>query len=207
MSGQTQNPYLEKALDRELFHSEFEIRTSWHVITGASCSGKTTLINQLVERGYQTVPESGRQYVEQELAKGYTLKQVREDLAAFTRCIYTMMLKHERNLPAGQVVFLDRALPDSFSFFRYAGMDPNDILADCLYFRYASVFILDRLPYKQDGVRAGGDPTAQYFDAWIERDYLALGYDVVRVPVLQPAERLAFVLDILTNKLDALEKQ
>jgi predicted ATPase len=197
MSAQIQNPYLEKALDLDLFYSDFEIRTNWHVITGASCSGKTTLINQLAERGYQTVPESGRQFVKQELAKGYTLAQVRADLAAFTRCIYTMMLNHEHNLPTEPIAFLDRALPDSFSFFRYAGMDPNEILADCLQFRYASVFILDRLPYKQDGVRAGGDPTAAYFDAWIERDYLALEYDVVRVPVLQPAERLAFVLDML----------
>ena len=207
MSGQIQNPFHEIALDSDLLHSEFKFQTNWHVITGASCSGKTTLINQLAGSGYQTVPESGRQYVEQELIKGYTLEQVREDRAAFTRSIYAIMVNSEHNLPAEQVTFLDRALPDSFSFFRYAGMDPNDILADCFHFRYASVFILDRLPYEQDGVRAGGDPTAAYFDAWIERDYLALGYQVVRVPVLQPAERLAFVLDMLSNKSDALEEQ
>jgi predicted ATPase len=207
MSGQIHNPFHGIALDRDLIQSEFKFQTNWHVITGASCSGKTTLINQLAERGYRTVPEAGRQYVEQELAKGYMLEQIRADLAVFTRRIYTMMLNQERNLPVGEVAFLDRALPDSFSFFRYAGIDPNDILADCLYFRYASVFILDRLPYKRDGVRAGGDPTAKYFDAWIERDYLAFGYDVVRVPVLQPAERLAFVLDLFTNNSDALENQ
>jgi predicted ATPase len=62
------------------------------------------------------------------------------------------------------------------------------------------VFILDRLPYQQDEVRAGNDETAAYFESWMLRDYSALGYNVVRVPVLPPEERLAFVLERLSEQ-------
>lgn len=38
-------------------------------------------------------------------------------------------------------------------------------------------------------------------DEWLVRDYSALGYRVVRVPVLSPQERLAFVLERLAEQV------
>ena len=35
------------------------IATNWHVITGAPCSGKTTVIRELERRGYSVVHEGG----------------------------------------------------------------------------------------------------------------------------------------------------
>ena len=35
---------------------------------------------------------------------------------------------------------------------------------------------------------------------WHGRDYSALGYNVIRVPVLPPQERLAFVLERLSEQ-------
>jgi predicted ATPase len=61
--------------------------------------------------------------------------------------------------------------------------------------------MLNRLPYQRDGVRAGDDETAAYIEAWMLRDYSALGYNVVRVPVLSPEERLAFVLEKLSEQV------
>jgi predicted ATPase len=58
--------------------------------------------------------------------------------------------------------------------------------------------MLNRFPYKRDGVRAGDDAYAAYFESWASRDYDALGYNVVWVPVLPPKERLAFVLERLS---------
>jgi predicted ATPase len=158
------------------------------------------MIELLAQEGFQTVPETARQFIESELAKGRTIDEIRADRAAMTRQIYDMWVEVERGLGAAEVLFLDRGLPDSFAFFRFAGMDPNAIVSDCLQHRYASVFMLDRLPYLRDGVRAGDDETADYFDAWMERDYSALGYKVIRVPVLPPDERLAFVIDRLSER-------
>jgi predicted ATPase len=195
----SQQDFRDTELDPEILLTPFKVQTNWHVITGASCSGKTTLIDHLANKGFQTVQEAGRQYFERELAKGRTMDEIRQDRATFTRQVYAMMLERERTLRPAEVIFLDRALPDAFAFFRFAGINPNEILSDCLKNRYASVFILDRLTYQKDGIRAGDEMYAEAFDLWMSRDYRALGYNVVRVPVLQPEERLAFVLERLSD--------
>jgi len=176
------------------------VQTNWHVITGAPCCGKTTLIDQLADQGFRTVPETGRAYVEREMARGRTLDEIRESEATFARGIKDMQLAIERGLPAHEVVFLDRALPDALAYYRASGLNPNQILSDCFHHRYASVFVLDRLCLLQDGVRTEDDATAGFLDEWLARDYGVLGYSVVRVPVLSHAERLAFVLERLSEQ-------
>jgi predicted ATPase len=200
MTGSSQHDFRDAELDPDLLSTPFRVQTNWHVITGAPCSGKTTLIDQLADKGLQTAPESGRQFFEKELAKGRTIEEIREDQATLTCQIYDMMLKHERKLRATEITFLDRGLPDAFGFYRFAGMNPNNILLDSFQYRYASVFVLNRFPYQQDGVRVADDALADFYETWTLRDYSALGYNVVRVPVLSPEERLAFVLERLTEQ-------
>ena len=199
MHGNSQTDFKATELDPDILATPFRIQTNWHVITGASSSGKTTLIDQLANKGFQTFSEVGRQYFERELAKGRTIDEIREDRATLTRQVYDLWLKINDGLRATEVTFLDRGLPDALSFYRFAGMNPNGILPDCFQHRYASVFMLNRLPYQQDGIRGGDDSTAAYFDSWMERDYSALRYNVVRVPVLSPEERLAFILERLPD--------
>jgi predicted ATPase len=199
LPGNTQYEFRNSALNPHLVSTPFKVQTSWHVITGASCSGKTTLIDQLAEHGFKTVPEVARDYIEREKAKGLTIEEIRADQAALTRQVYQMMIEREQRLRTIETAFLDRGLPDACAFFRYAGMDPNQVLLDCFQYRYASVFLLDRLPYQRDGVRAADDETAEYFDAWMSRDYHTLGYEVLRVPVLAPEDRLDYVLQKLSK--------
>jgi len=200
MPGHSQPDTKNTPLDADLLQTSFRVRTNWHVITGASSSGKTTLIDRLSEQGFRTVPEAGRQFFEKELAKGRSIEEIRQDRAAMTRQIYALWLKLNQKLQPGELMFLDRGLPDALSFYRFAGMNPNQILLDCFQHRYASVFILDRLPYQQDGIRGGDDTSAAYFDSWMERDYSALGYEIVRVPVIPPDERTAFILGSLSDR-------
>ena len=197
MLDSPQHNFKTMMLDSNLLSTPFKVQTNWHVITGASCSGKTTIINQLADKGFQTVPEVARQYFEKELAKGRTIDEIRKDRVAITNQVYDLWLKLNRQLRVTEVTFLDRGLPDALAFYRFAGLNPNEILPDCFQYRYASVFLLNRLPYQRDGVRAGDDATAAYFESWTLSDYSALGYNVVRVPVLSPEERLSFILERL----------
>jgi predicted ATPase len=170
------------------------------VITGAPCCGKTTLINLLAGKGFQTVPEIGREYIEREMAKGRTIDEIRESEVDFCYRIRDMTLERESGLRAKERFFLDRALPDCLTFYRLAGLDPNQVLPQCFHHQYASVFVLDRFPFQLDGVRIEGDAASGFADEWLARDYGALGYSVVRVPVLSPEERLAFVLNSLAER-------
>ena len=183
------------SLDPDLLLTPFKVQTNWHVITGAPCSGKTTLVDRVAAEGFLSVPEVGRQYIEREIARGRTIDEIRASEATFAGLIKDMQLEIECGLNPAEVIFLDRALPDCLAYFRLAGQNPNKILPDCFHHRYASVFVLDRLPVQHDGVRTEDDVTADHLDEWLARDYSALGYAVVRVPVLPPEERLAFVIE------------
>jgi predicted ATPase len=187
------------ALDPELLATPFRVQTNWHVITGAICCGKTTLIDLLADRGFQTLPETSRQYIEGEVAKGRTLEEIFAS-DADERALTNWQRRAEHGLRATDVVFLDRALPDYLWFWRLQGLDPNELLADCLHHRYASVFILDMLPLELDGARLPDDAYTVLLDEWLVRDYSALGYRIVRVPALSPQERLGFVLERLSEQ-------
>lgn len=200
MLDNPQHDYRTTELDPDLLLTSFSVQTNWHVISGAPCCGKTTLIDQLGDKGFRTVPEVGRQYIEREMARGRTIDEIRENEATFARSIKDMQLEIEHGLHANDVVFLDRAFPDALAYFRVVGLDSNEILLECFHRRYASVFVLDRLPLQQDDVRTEDDAIAGFLDEWLARDYSALGYSVVRVPVLSPQERLAFVLERLSEQ-------
>jgi predicted ATPase len=63
------------------------------------------------------------------------------------------------------------------------------------------VFVLDRIPVQRaDALGPEDEAAARFLDEWHARDYRALGYDVIRVPVLSPKERLAFVLNRLAER-------
>jgi len=200
MQDRSQQAYIAAELDAQLLATPFRIQTKWHVITGTISSGKSTLIEQLAAQGYQTVPEAARGYIDQELAKGRTIDEIRGDTTALQRGINNMWLSYEQGYRADDMLFLDRAFPDALAFSRVNGLDPNEYLAGCFTYRYASVFILEALPLHLDGVRYHDVPTAELIDAWLVRDYTALGYQLVRVPVMPVDERAAFILERLTEQ-------
>jgi predicted ATPase len=150
----------------------------------------------LAEVGFATAPETARMYFESEMAKGRTSQEIRDSGHLVQQGIFEMQQDLENRLRPNQMVFLDRGLPDSLTFDRVYGLDPDELLPDCFKHYYASVFILDLLPFRRE-IRLGleGEKPAQFIDKWLERDYASLGYSVIRVPVLPPQERLDFVLD------------
>ena len=178
-----------------LLSPPFNTQTKWRVITGAPCSGKTTLLNQLAEIGFQTAPEIARAYFETEIAKGKKIEEIRKDDADLQRRFHSLQMKLETGLPTEEIIYLDRAIPDAITFYRLFNIDPTEILRDCFHFQYASIFILDRIPTGREHTLGPEDESsANFLDQWLQQDYHALGYRVVRVPALPPEESLTIVL-------------
>ena len=187
-------------LDPLLLSKPFGVQTKWYVLTGAACVGKTTMVNMLADQGYSIIPESAREYFDNELAKGRTLQQICQEGSTVQREIARLQISCERRSKPATEAFLDRALPDSLTFFRVFDMDPNEILPACFQHRYANVFILSRLPFgRRKTLGPEDEATSDFLDEWLVRDYSDLGYNVIRVPVLPPQERLAFILDHVSD--------
>ncbi len=192
--------FLMTALDPELLSTPFKVRTNWHVITGAPSSGKTTLINLIKKQGFNTSPEPARMFIERELSKGFTIEYVQKALKTLNRAIANFHLAIEAQLQVNETIFLDRGFPDCLPYHRIHGLNPNELLDDCFHHKYKSVFILQRLPFQQDGVRYENDKIAEFHQSWLLKDYHALGYKPILVPLLSPEERLRFILEKLSEQ-------
>jgi predicted ATPase len=200
MPGSSQPDFKTIELDADLLATPFGMHTNWHVITGAPSCGKTTLINLLADKGFRTAPEGARLYLEREMARGRTMEGIRSNKVNLQRSMKDMQLEIERGLQANDCIFLDRAIPDYLAWYRFFGVNPNEFLQECFLHRYASVFLLDRLPLQHDGLRYKDAALQDFTEEWHTRDYSALGYRITRVPVMPPEERLAFILRVLTVK-------
>jgi len=168
--------------------------TNWYVITGAPCSGKTSVIRELERLGYRVVHEVARAYIDAQLNKGKNLKQIKGNGLAFEHHILNCKVEIEASLAQDDVVFLDRALPDSIAYFKKEGLDPNEPLEKSKAVRYKKVFLLERLVFEKDPVRSEDEASALELERLIKDSYQMLGYDVVCVPVLSIQERTEFIL-------------
>jgi predicted ATPase len=169
-------------------------QTDWCVITGAPCSGKTSVVRELQRRGHRIVDEVARSFIDAELAKGRSLKEIKADVLSFERDILKRKLDIETTLPADELVFLDRAVPDSIAYFLLEGLDPVEPLMKGRIFRYRRIFLFDRLLIEHDRVRSENDAMAARIDSLLENAYRSLEYDVLRIPVLPVAQRTDYIL-------------
>ena len=172
-------------------------QTGWCVITGAPCSGKTSVIGELQRRGHRSVDEVARSFIDTELGKGRSLGEIKADILSFEREILERKLSIEATLPTDELIFLDRAVPDSIAYFLLEGLDPVEPLSKSRIFRYRKIFLFDRLQLERDRARSEDDAKAGRIDSLLENAYRRLGYDVVRIPVLPVVQRADLVLKIL----------
>lgn len=199
-----------RAAEHELAPADYFLhQTEWVAITGASSSGKSSLIDELDARGLPVRRECATDYFgEQKRACGLSVRQlfaanrVRQTKSDIDRRAFFS----ELDLDLSLCQYLDRAAPDQIFFDRLLGIDPYAFLPYVFFHRCRAVFILERLPYKRDPHRmehlsgasdAELDRQMQDADLSLEAIYRDLGYDPIRVPKVPVSERADFILERL----------
>jgi predicted ATPase len=170
---------------------------NWYVITGAPSSGKTSVICELERLDYRVVHEVARAFIDEELKKGKTIEQIKADELAFERHILYKKIKIEESLPKKEIIFLDRAVPDSIAYFKSAGLNPNEPVKKSKLVRYKKIFLFERLEFEKDRVRSENQLKAAEIELLLEKAYQMLDYDIVYVPVLSIQKRTDFILQHL----------
>lgn len=175
------------------------VHTNWVAIIGAPSSGKSSVIDELAARGYQTEPEVARAYIEERLAAGASLDEVRgpDGIQHMQRQIFARSVTRDEQLDPAALIFFDRGLGDAIFYYQRAGLDPAPVWEISRHYRYRAVFMLARLPITADNIRTEDDAAAQQMQDAFLHDYRALGYDVTMVPVMPIAERADFILQHL----------
>jgi len=165
-----------------------------YAIVGAPCSGKTTTINILKEKGYNVVEEMAREIVKEEQAKkgGSLFPWI--VVHKFQLKILRKYLEAEDRFKEG-VVFSDRGIGDGLAYYYHEVVTPpKELINEVKKKRYNKVFYLDALEYKSDRQRNEGKEVASRVGRKILETYRKFGYKVVIVPVMSVEERVDFIL-------------
>lgn len=169
-------------------------QTNWCIITGAPCSGKTAVINEIERRGIRVIHEVARAYIDRQLKKGLQLSQIKTDALQFERHILLEKVRIQASLPATATIFLDRGVPDSIAYFKLEGLDPTESLRHSRSVRYRRIFFFERLDFSIDDVRSENEKMAARLNDLLIEAYLQMGYDIEMVPVMPVKDRTEMVL-------------
>lgn len=173
------------------------------VLTGCSGSGKSSLLAALGQRGFQVVPEAGRQIVRQQMAIGGDALPW-QDAAAFVELAATLtMAQFDAVRPGMKPVVFDRSIVDLVSFLDHKGLPvPEHLTRALALYRYASP-VLVTSPwqgiYVDDGERMKSfeEAVAEYETlAWW---YRAEHYALVEVPQAGIEQRADFCERLLRS--------
>ncbi len=172
---------------------------NWYVVTGGPSAGKTTTIEVLEERGYRVVYEVARIYIDQEIAKGKTIEEIRENDLFFQEEILKMKIKTEKELPKEEVIFFDRGIPDTDAYYKLCGRK-NDLfllkaIENCY---YKKVFLLDLLDMEKDYARTETREEQIKIHNLLEKSYKKTTFPIIEVPKMKSKqERVDFLLNNL----------
>lgn len=166
------------------------------VLSGCSGAGKSSLLTELVSRGFEVQPEAGRQIVKEQLRVGGDALPWLNDAKFTDLLISRATLQFNVATLKGKTVVFDRSIIDSLAYLEHMKRDvPSYLLNAVELYRYAKrVFLLP--PWEEiftnDAERkhSFADARAQY-DSLI-KTYQRLGYETLEIPKMSVPERVDF---------------
>ena len=171
------------------------------VITGGPGTGKTSLINELKQRGYACIEEISRQVTLEARENGV------DQLFLTQPLLFSELLLKGRTNQFNEVksltdnhVFMDRGIPDVIAYMDYAQSTyPDFFEKSCKTNIYDYVFILSPWQeiYVSDNERYENFDQAIEIHKFLVNTYNRFGYDLTDVPFNSINKRTDFIIDTL----------
>ena len=173
------------------------------VIIGGPGTGKTTIIDGLVQNGYCCYPEISRQVTAQAQQQG--IEQLfLENPLLFSELLLEGRKKqfHDAHQEPHNIVFLDRGISDVLAYMHYIGDSyPPFFDAVCKEHIYTKIFILPPWEdiYVSDQERYENFEQAQLIHDHLVETYQKYGYQLIEVPKDTVDKRILFILEQISN--------
>lgn len=173
------------------------------VIIGGPGTGKTTIIDGLLERGHCCFPEISREITLE--AKKQGIEQLfLENPLLFSELLLEGRKKqyHQALKEKSPVVFIDRGIPDVLAYMHYIG-DAYPAFFDeaCREHKYTKIFILPpwEAIYESDDARYENYEQATLIYKHLKETYEGYDYSLIEVPKDTVDNRILFILEHLSN--------
>ena len=167
-------------------------------ILGGPATGKSTLIDELKNRGFCCYPEISRQVTIDAQKNGIDQLFLTEPLL-FSKLLIEGRIKQfddALNEPH-KIVFLDRGIPDVLAYMDFIGNDyPTGFIQFCENKKYTKAFILPlwKEIYVSDNERYESFEEAIAIQKHLISTYKKFGYELIEVPKDTVKNRADFVL-------------
>lgn len=168
------------------------------VITGGPCSGKTTLIDKLSDKGYKTRREPAREVLRKYREKGKDPEKNRHEVQ---REIMEKVKERDQAIRSNEKVILDVGIPEGIAYFKSSGLEvPTWLLEESKQTEYDKVILLEQIPdHVKDEVRKEGEEKAKELSEEIETIYQELGYNIEKIPFDDLEKRALMVEEIIES--------
>lgn len=171
------------------------------VITGGPGTGKSSIIEELKQRGHLCFDEISRQVTLEARKNGI------EQLFLTQPLLFSQMLLEGRakqfkdaNNHENATVFLDRGLPDVLAYMDYFGSDyPEDFVHTCQNSTYDAVFILAPWQeiFQSDSVRYETFEQSEVIHQHLLKTYKNFNYYLIDIPFDTVKKRTDFIIESL----------
>ncbi|GAB1308986.1 ATP-binding protein [Urechidicola sp. KH5] len=171
------------------------------VITGGPGTGKTTVINELIDRGYSCKTEISRQVTLAAREEGIEQLFLTDPLLFSEKLLEGRAAQYlEADKTEDSLVFFDRGLPDVHAYMNFTNTEyPPLYETTCKAHPYTKVFIMP--PWKEiytcDNERYEDYKTSVALYKYLKKGYEELGYHLIEVPTGTVEFRTDFILKSL----------
>lgn len=174
------------------------------VLSGGPGIGKTTVLKELRNRGYQTIPETFTSLFEQAVAHN-ALDSFFNGPQVLPSILLTEQLRMESLLSPAIPAFLDRSAVDIIAYGDFFNTPMSEEMRDQSERNYDLIFFLEPLPeylYENTEVRKESREEALKIHGLLKAAYLQAGYmphQLIEIPFGTPYERAQYILDEIAH--------
>jgi predicted ATPase len=171
------------------------------VLTGGPSTGKTTVIEELLNRNFMCMTEISREVTLNARKKGVEQLFLTKPLL-FSELLLEGRINQyiEAEKKNCDLVFFDRGIPDVHAYMNYISIDyPDTYIEKSTLYKYDYIFLMPPWEeiYISDSERYENFEQALAIHNHLERTYKKLNYNVIEVPFGTVEKRADFILDFI----------
>ncbi|MAW21599.1 MAG: hypothetical protein CMD16_04305 [Flavobacteriales bacterium] len=167
------------------------------IITGAPGTGKSSIINELIKRGYSCAKEISRNLISEQLNSSGEILPWKNQVA-FENEIIKMRFKQYINSPQNCIYFFDRSIIDSLGYLNANKLNASseiiEIIKKCRFNKTVFYTPIWEEIYINDHERKEDIKKAKEIEESIIKTYRRYGYNMIEVPKIPILKRADFII-------------
>lgn len=173
------------------------------VLIGGPGTGKSSVLNELIQRGHYCLPEVSREVTLKAKEEGIEQLFLTEPLL-FSELLLKGREKQFKDAEKSnkKKVFIDRGIPDVFAYLDYFKTDyPAVFIEKSKQYKYDHIFLFSPWEeiYLTDNERYESFEESVIINQFLQKAYKKIGYSIVNVPFGTVKERTDFIIHSLSS--------